>query len=67
MAGIRRHSQFMESTTNLKSSKFPAWDPDALWTLSRDMVELFLPAVLGRSAVRCCGDHHPHSTDSGDL
>ena len=68
MAGIHRNGQFMESTTNLRPlNKFAAWDPAALRLLSRDLVELFLAVVFGRSAVCSCGDHHPHSTDSGDL
>ena len=55
MAGIRRTEQFMESTTTLSSYKFAAWNPAVLRLLSRDLVELFLAAVFGRSAVSRCG------------
>ena len=67
MADIHRTGQLMESTTNLRSYTFAAWNPAALQLLSRDLVKLFLAAVSGGSAPCSCGDPHPYSTDSGDL
>ena len=67
MAGIHRTRQLMKITTNLSTYKFAAWNPAALRLLSRDLVEPFLAAVLGRYAVCSCRDYHPHSTDSGHL